>query len=104
MVKEILIATKIPYKETRFLKPPTYTYAVYNDSFSRRGGDNVNLVTEHDITLELYEYAPDSDSEKRIEAELDKAGMEYEKQPRYWLKDEQLFQVIYEFSYITKGE
>lgn len=104
MVKKILDATGIPYKETRFLKPPTGTYAVYSDSFGRRGGDDINLITEHDITIELYEYVPDNDSEAKIELELDKNNIEYEKQARYWLKDEQLYQIVYEFSYITKGE
>lgn len=91
------------YKETRFLKAPTSTYAIYHDSYERRGGDDINLITEHDITIELYEYQADKDAEKRIEDQLDLLGVEYDKQNRYWIREEQLYQVIYEFSYISKG-
>lgn len=90
------------YRETRFLTPPSETYAVYNDSIIRRGADNVNLLTEHDVTIELYQYSPDPDSEERIEAQFDSIGQVYEKQERYWLNDEQLYQVIYNFSYLIK--
>ena len=91
------------YKETRFLKPPRETYAIYNDSIERRGADNLNLVTEHEVTIELYEYAPDPEAEARIEAEFDSRAIEYVKQSRYWIYNEQLYQVIYEFGYIEKG-
>ena len=91
------------YRETRFLKPPRKTYAVYNDDCDNRGGDYVNLIKEHDITIEVYECAPDPISEQRIESQFDLYGLEYTKQSRYWIQEEQLYQVIYEFSYITKG-
>lgn len=91
------------YKETRFLKPPSTTYAIYNDSFDRRGADDLNLLTEHEITIELYEYSPDPEAEKRIEDQFDALGVEYSRQDRYWISEEQLYQVIYEFSYIQKG-
>ena len=102
MVDKILKPTGIPYKESRFLKPPEKTYAVFNDAIERRGGDNINLVTSHDITIELYEYKIDSKAEKAIESQLDAYGIEYRKEPRYWIQEEQLFQVVYEFSYINK--
>lgn len=91
------------YKETRFLKPPQVTYAVYNDSVMVRGGDYVNCIKEHDTTIELYEYTPDKDAEVRIEEQLDLLGLEYEKQERYFIQEEQLYQVIYNFNYIEKG-
>lgn len=90
------------YKETRFLKPPTVTYAIYNDSYESRGADDLNLLKEHDATIELYQYSPDPESERRIEEELDAHGLEYTKQDRFWIASEQLFQVIYDFSYIEK--
>lgn len=90
------------YKETRFITPPKTTYAVYNDSIGGRGPDNLNLVKEHDITIEVYEYTPDKEAEKRIEAEFDSLGLEYIKQPRYYIQAEQIYQVIYEFSYVEK--
>ena len=90
------------YKETRFLRPPRETFAVYHDSYEARGSDDKNLLEEHDISIELYEYTPDPDAEKRIETELDTAGIEYTKEHRYWIQEEQLYQVIYDFSYIQK--
>lgn len=91
------------YKETRFLKPPRTTYAIYNDSRTRRGADGINLLTEHDITIELYEYAPDPGAEQRIEEQFDALGVEYTRQNRYWIHNEQMYQVIYDFSYTKKG-
>ena len=90
------------YKESRFLKPPTETFAVFNDSIDRRGADNCNLITEHSVDIELYAYSPDSDAEKRIEDSFDKFNIPYEKQPRFWIQTEQLYQTIYTFSYIEK--
>lgn len=103
MINEILKPTGLPYKESRFLKPPTTSYVVYNDSIDRRGGDNINLVSQHDVTLELYEYEKDLEAEKAIEARLDELGIEYEKQARYWIAEEKLYQVVYDFTYIQKG-
>ena len=90
------------YCETRFLKPPKSTYAVYSDTLTIRGPDNVNALVEHDVNIELYEYKPDRAKEASIEAQFDALGMPYIKQSRYWIHDEQLYQVIYEFSYIEK--
>lgn len=92
------------YKETRFLNPPTTSYVVYTAARDVRGADYLNLIVEHDITIELYQYAPDPESEKSIENQFDLNGIEYTKQPRYWIQEAQLYQVIYEFSFITKGE
>lgn len=91
------------YKETRFLTPPRSTYAIYNDSQYVRGGDNINLIREHDVTIEVYMYSPDPTTEKNIEKQFNLHGLEYEKQERYWIQEEQLYQVIYEFSFIEKG-
>ena len=102
MVNKILKATRIPYKETRFLKPPKTTYAIYNDAINRRGGDDINLLSQHDVSIELYEYEKDPEAEKKIEDQLDANGIEYEKQPRYWLQEEQLYQVVYDFTYHQK--
>lgn len=90
------------YKETRFLKPPRETFAVFLDACEIRGADNVNGIEDHDYSIELYEYTPDPEAEKRIEAQFDLYGIPYEKQTRYWVQDEQLYQVIYDFSYTIK--
>lgn len=102
MLNDILNATGIPYKETRFIQPPKTTYAVYNDTYATRGSDFKNMLKEHDITVELYEYKPDKNAEQAIENQLDARGIEYTKQERYFIDSEQLYQVIYEFSYIEK--
>lgn len=111
MVKDILTEAGFieneTFRETRFLKPPKLTtYAVYMDSYSRGGGDTVALLKNHSVTIELYEYTPDPIAESKIEAVLDKyyACMldGWEKQDRYWIEEEQLYQVVYSFDYIEK--
>jgi len=106
MVKKILTGAGFvegeTFKETRFLSSPKTTYAVYEDSFTRRGADNLNLIKDHDYTIELYSYIPDPNAEARIEEILDEYGIEYEKSPRYWIESEQLYQVVYTFNFIEK--
>lgn len=106
MVKKVLTGAGFvegkSFKETRFLKPPKTTYAVYMDSFTRRGADGLNLIKDHDYTIELYSYAPDPEAEARIEAMLDELGLEYDKDDRYWIQEEQLYQVVYTFRFIEK--
>lgn len=103
MVKEILDVTSLPYRETRFLKPPDTSYVVYMDEVERRGGDGINLISQHDVTFELYEYKPDPNAERLIETTLDALGIQYTKQPRVWIQSEQLYQVVYDFTYYQKG-
>ena len=106
MVKQVLTNAGFiegkTFKETRFLKPPKTTYAVYMDSYNRRGADGLNLIKEHEFTIELYSYAPDPDAERNIESSLDNLGLEYDKDDRYWIQEEQLYQTIYTFGYIEK--
>lgn len=109
MVKEILTGAGLvedeTFTETQFRTPPRDTsYAVYLDTVDVRGSDDLNLIAEHDVSIELYEYFKDPETEKKIETEFDKRGIEYHKEPRYWLEDEQLYQVIYEINYISKGD
>ena len=106
MVKRILTGAGFveneTFKETRFLKPPKTTYAVYMDAFTRRGADGLNLIKDHNYTIELYSYVPDPEAEARLENTLDSLGVEFDKDERYWIQEEQLYQVIYNFSYIEK--
>ena len=106
MVKQVLTGAGFEegktFKETRFLKPPKTTYAVYMDSFTRRGADGFNLIKDHNYTIELYSYTPDPEAEARIEAILDELGLEYDKDDRYWIQEEQLYQVVYTFRFIEK--
>ena len=106
MVKEILTLAGFvegkTFKETRFLKPPQSTYAVYFDSYERRGADSLNLIKEHDYTIELYSYKADPEAEASIESVLDTLGIAYDKASRYWIQEEQLYQVVYSFNYVEK--
>lgn len=106
MVKRILNAAGFvegrTFKQTRFLKPPDDPYAVYMDSYERWGSDDKNFLTEHSYTIELYCRTPSPEKEDAIETALDNAGINYEKQERYWIQDEQLYQTIYSFDYIEK--
>lgn len=109
MVKEILTGAGFvedeTFTESSFIQPPEDTsYAVYLDDIDRRGADNLNLITEHNVTIELYEYYKDPETEAKIEAEFDKRAIEYHKEPRYWLETEQLWLVTYTFNNTSKGD
>ena len=92
----------ITYRETRFLKPPKSTYAVFNDTKTVRGADLANNIIEHAVSIEVYEYAPDPEAEGMIEAVFDEYAVSYTKNERYWIDDQQLYQIIYEYSWIEK--
>lgn len=106
MVKTILTGAGFEenktFKETRFLKPPKSTYAVYMDSLTSRGADGLNLIKEHEYTIEMYSSKRDKESESKIEAMLDSLGIEYDKDPCYWINEEQIYQTVYSFNYIEK--
>ena len=106
MVKNILTLAGFvegkTFKESRFLKAPDTTYAIYLDSYYRRGADSLNLIKEHTYTIELYSYTPDPEAEERLETVLDQLGIEFNKDDRYWIQEEQLYQVIYTFDFIEK--
>lgn len=102
MIKNILTAAGVQFKRTRFPQPPRGTYAVYMDDVETDGPDGINAILRHDVTVELYEPKPDDATEAAIEAQLDAAGLAWTKQDRYWLQEEQRYQVIYEFTHIEK--
>ena len=90
------------YRRSRFVTPPAGAYVVYTDDVSTDGPDGVNRIFTHNYTVELYTPTPDDTAEAAIEKALDDAGIRWEKQDRYWLQDEQLYQTIYEFLHIKK--
>lgn len=102
MVAEILRKSGIQFRKTRFLKPPSGTYAVYMDSIETSGGDYLVAICHHHITIELYEEGLDDEAEEKIEAAISGKGIQWEKQDRFWLQAEQRYQVIYEFDYNEK--
>lgn len=106
MVKEILTGAGFVENETfkaiRFLDPPDTTYAIYLDAYERRGSDDLNLIKDHNYTIELYMTRPDPGAEARIEAMLDLLAIPYEKDEAMWLQSEQLYQVVYRFEFLEK--
>lgn len=104
MIKNILDPTALPYRETRFPKPPAGAYVVYMDDVTTDGPDGQPRILTHGLTLELYAPAPDAlkTAEAKIETELTTAGTQWTKQAAYWLQTEQLYQTVYEFEYIEK--
>ncbi|MBQ8143814.1 MAG: hypothetical protein IJ452_04900 [Butyricicoccus sp.] len=109
MIESILSATGLPFRRARFLDPPGGTYAVYTDDCETDGADpmggdmsDVPAIVTHSPTIELYEPAPDDAAEESVESALGAAGLTWTKQDRYWLQEEQRYQVVYETSYTTK--
>ena len=103
MINKILQQAGVKYRETRFMeKPLPDTYVVYFDDREASGADDAGGLITHNITIEVYETKPDNATEAAIEHALDAYGVEWTSQARYWLPDEQRYQVIYEFMYIEK--
>ena len=102
IIETILNAAGVPFRKTRFIKPPAETYAIYMDDIETDGPDGMNRIYTHDITVELYETAPDDAVEAAIEAAINAEGLRWTKQDRYWLREEQRYQVVYEFTFIEK--
>lgn len=107
MINEILTVAGVEFAQGRFITMPKGTHAVYFDDIEVDTADplvsaGAPLIYHHNITIELYEPAPDDATESAIEAELNARALAWTKQDRYWLKDLQRYQVIYEFTYHTK--
>lgn len=103
MVKEILTAAGIKERGSRFVKPPAGTYAVWFDDIETDGPDGMPpCIFTHNCTIELYEPKKDPAAEEALEKELSAAGLKWAKQARYWISSEQIYQVIYDFTYIEK--
>lgn len=102
VIDDILTAAGVQYRRARFPRPPAGTYAVYLDDISSDGADDVVCLYTHEATVELYEPAPDDAAELAIEAQLISRGIPWTKQDRYWLQDEQMYQVAYDFTYYEK--
>lgn len=112
MINTILTASGVQYRESHYRKPPAGAYAVYFDDVTVTGPDPVNPATtvwtpavyHHAATVELY--APDPEAIAAAEADFEAAlrshGMTWTKQARYWIQTEQIYQTIYEISYIEK--
>lgn len=104
MIKKLLDPTALPYKEARFPQPPAGAYVVYMDDVATDGPDYQPRILKHGTTFELYATRLEElkAAEAKIEAELTAAGLQWTKQPAYWLQTEQRYQTVYEFEYIEK--
>lgn len=102
MVNDILREAGVKYAQARYKPPLPSTYAVYMDDQEGEGADLIVCLIHHSITIEVYESKPDDATEQAIEAALNRRGIQWTKQARYWLQEEQRYQVIYEFNYIEK--
>lgn len=103
MVNEMLAAAGIPGRGSRFTKPPAGTYAVFFDDVETDGPDGLApLLFKHIVTVELYEPQPDDDRVAALEAAMSAAGLHWTKQDRLWIQSEQMYQTVYEFTYIEK--
>jgi hypothetical protein len=110
VIKDILTAAGVQFAQAGFHRMPDDTHAVYFDDIEVVAADRVTPPTSaglpryynHNVTVELYEPAPDNAAEASIEAELDARGLSWTKQDRYWLKDVQRYQIVYEFAYTAK--
>lgn len=106
MVKKVLTGAGFvegeTFEETQFIIPPRTTYAVFHDSFTRRGADGFNLIKDHAYTIELYSEFPDPEAETHIENSFDELSLEYDKNDRQWIQAEQLYLTLYLFDYVEK--
>lgn len=103
MIPEILAAAGIKERGSRFTKPPAGTYAVWFDDIETDGPDGMPpCIFKHSGTIELYEPKKDPAAVAALEAALSAAGLKWTKQDRLWIISEQMYQTIYEFTYIEK--
>lgn len=102
MVNDILKAAGIQGKRGRYPTPPAGNYATYLDDITAGGPDHAPGVFRHDITLELYEPKLDDAAEAELEAAIGAAGLHWVKSDRTWIPSEQVYMVIYDFTYYEK--
>ena len=106
MIRDILTASGIPYRQGRYPFPPAETYVVYFDELDTSDGPDpvpgAPQLVRHNCSVELYEPEADPAAEERLEALFAANGLRWTKQDRYWLQNTQRYQVVYEFSFTEK--
>lgn len=112
MVKSILTASGLPFRRSNFRKPPAGAYAVFFDNVTVSGPDRIApsaaaglpRVYAHDAIVEIY--APDASTikaaEAAFEASIDAQGIPWNKQDRIWIRSEQIYETVYDFSFTEK--
>lgn len=103
MIEKILAAAGIKERGSRFTKPPAGTYAVWFDDIDTDGPDDMPpCIFKHSGRIELYEPKKDPAAVAALEAELTASKLKWTKDDRLWIQSEQMYQTIYEFTYIEK--
>lgn len=103
MFKEIMTAAGIQGRGSRFAKPPAGTYGVWFDDITTDGPDGMPpSIFTHNVRLEIYEPKMDDAALAALEAQLSARGLHWTRQDRLWIASEQMYQTIYEISYIEK--
>lgn len=110
MIGEILTEAGVNHAQTRFIRRPEGTYAVYSDSIETETPDRESIVfgqrppciCRHTGSIELYEPIADPAAEAAIENAILTRGLAFSKEDRYWLSDLQAYQVIYGLEWLEK--
>lgn len=102
MVNRILTTAGVQGRRGRFTGNLPDNYVVWADDVTTDGPDGIPRILRHDVTLELYEHKPDDAMENSLENAIAAEGLQYEKQDRYWIQSEQMYQVVYSFTYYEK--
>ncbi len=106
-IKEILEMTGLPvtYYQWPVNEAPELPYIVYFiPDEADFAADNINYVNIPVVYVELYSKTKDLESEKQIKAALRHAGLFYTKRTETYLKSEEMYEVIYEISFLLDDE
>ncbi|GLG88902.1 hypothetical protein [Sellimonas catena] len=95
----VLDSIGIPYAYDHFTEgespePPFLCYLLPGSSNFSADGKVYHRISE--VRLELYTDCKDLDSEEKVEAALDAAGIFYNK-TETWIDSEKLYEVLYSF-------
>lgn len=102
-VVDILRETGLPFAACAFNNPPDETYVVYNEEITRRGGDLLNCITEHDATVEVYAYDfHDEEAVRSVMRALDRRAVDYKRYDTVYINSEHLYQTRFEFGFVQK--
>ena len=102
-IKEILDTTGLPvtYYQWPINEAPELPYIVYfvpyEDDFA---ADDINYAPIPVVYIELYSKTKDFTSENKIKAALRHAGLFYDKRSETYLKSEEMYEVVYQISFV----
>lgn len=95
-----LKATGYPVAYSHFSSDPSAPYLTYVFAYDGdMTADNVNYLEIGNFQVELYTETKDLAAEKKVQEKLKELQLPYSK-TEIWLKEEKLFQIIYEIQLI----